>query len=222
VPETSASISSLFQDGGINFSVANTGDDVWDNGFVAYSLTVTRDGTLVQSDGGAMNGIAPGATFSHRVDFLGAHLAATYDMSLVVVDQVDGRTLDSQTFRYEHSTGGGGGGGGAADPATRTLVASVTSLFKDGDISFEIVNGGEDTWGPGDVAWRLNVTREGTLVQSEQEELSGVPPQGSFSKPVPFLAPGVEGTYDMDLDIFDLRTGARIGGMVGSFTESAP
>ena len=98
----------------------------------------------------------------------------------------------------------------------------MTSLFKDGDIAFEIVNGGDDTWGPGDVAWRLNVTRDGTLVQSANEELSGVPPQGSFGKQVAFLAPGVEGDYDMDLDVFDLRTGDRIGGMVGSFTESAP
>lgn len=219
MPETNASITSLYQDGGINFTVDNTGDDVWDNGFVAYSLSVTRDGTLVQSDSNAMNGIAPGGTFPHRVDFLGAHLSATYDISLVVVDQVDGRTLDSQTFRYEHDAGGGAA---PADPSTRTLVASVPSLYKDGDIFFEIVNGGGDTWNQGDVAWRLNVTREGTLVQSANEELSGVPPQGSAPKQVTFLAPGVEGEYTMDLDVFDLRTGDRIGGMVGSFTEAAP
>ena len=72
------------------------------------------------------------------------------------------------------------------------------------------------------MAWRLNVTRDGTVVQSANEELSGVPPQGSFGKQVTFLAPGVEGEYAMDLDVFDLRTGDRIGGMVGSFTESAP
>ena len=33
-----------------------------------------------------------------------------YDIALVVVDQVDGRTLDSQTVPYEHDAGGGGGG----------------------------------------------------------------------------------------------------------------
>ena len=110
MPETNASISSLFQDGGIHFTVDNTGDDVWDNGLVVYSLSVTRDGTLVQSDSNAMNGIGPGSAFTHRVDFLGGHVSAAYDIALVVVDQVDGQTLDSQTFRYDHDAGGGGGG----------------------------------------------------------------------------------------------------------------
>ena len=221
MPETNASISSLYQDGGVHFTVDNTGDDVWDNGFVAYSLSVTRDGTLVQSDSQVMNGISPGASFAGRVDFLGAHLAATYTLSLTVVDQVDGRTLDTQTVQYEHQTGDAGGGG-AVDPAARTLVASVPSLYKDGDIFFEIVNGGEDTWNQGDVAWRLDVTRDGTVVQSSGEELSGVPPQGSFSTGITFLAPGVEGDYVITLGVFDLRKNEHIGGMVGGFTESAP
>jgi hypothetical protein len=218
MPETRAAISSLYQEAGVHFTVDNTGDDVWDNGLVAYQLTVTRDGTLVQTDSQAMNGIAPGAQFTHRVDFLGAEVSGQYTLQLVVVDQVTGAALATETFVYDHHAAGEA----APDPAAGApRVASVTSLYKDGNIFFEVVNGGATTWNAGDVSWQLEVTRAGTVVQSTQEELSGVPPQGSFGKEVQFLAPGVPGTYTMDLRIFDLHSGERIGAMVGDFDEQA-
>ena len=218
VPETRASIATLYQEAGIHFAVANTGDDVWDNGFVAYGLTVTRDGTLVQTDGGTIDGIAPGSQFPRRVDFLGASVSGTYTFQLVVTDQTTGSTLASETFTYEHTAAGDVG---PSDTPAAPRVASVPSLYKDGDIFLTIVNGGETTWESGDVSWQLDVTRDGTLVQSTQQGLSGVPPQGSFSTPIEFLGKGVPGDYFMRLQVFDLRTGQHIGGMEGSFTESA-
>ncbi len=217
MPETKASIASLYQEAGVHIAVDNTGDDVWDNGFVAYSLTVTRDGTLVQTAGGPINGIAPGGRFTHRVDFLGASVSGTYTFQLVVADQVAGTTLASETFVYEHSAAGDPG---PAAPAAAPRVASVPSLYKDGNVFFTIVNGGSTTWESGDVSWQLDVSRSGTLVQSTQDGLSGVPPQGSFTKEVEFLGRGVPGDYTMSLKVFDLRANERIGGMEGSFTET--
>ena len=84
---------------------------MWDQGDVAYRLTVYRDGTLVQEENESIVGLAPGNTFFRSVPFLGAHLKAEYVAVLEVIDiptlnnlAVDSKQLDSTVVVPE--TGG--------------------------------------------------------------------------------------------------------------------
>jgi hypothetical protein len=78
--------------------------------------------------------------------------------------------------------------------------------FSEQAVSFQVSNIGELVWGPGDVAYRLTVFREGTLVQEENESIVGLTPGHTFFRSTPFLGAHFAALYVAVLEVLDIPT----------------
>jgi hypothetical protein len=85
----------------VNFSITNTGGEVWQQGDVAYDLIVTRAGTLVQQENQAVVGLAPGNNFFREVPFLGGHVDGTYLAVLSVIELHSNDAFCSSVSEFE-------------------------------------------------------------------------------------------------------------------------
>jgi hypothetical protein len=87
-PSTQAATCGIYAFNGVsvNFDITNTGPESWQAGDVAYDLSVTRAGTLVQQENQAIVGLMPGNNFFREVPFLGGHVDGDYVAVLTVID----------------------------------------------------------------------------------------------------------------------------------------
>ena len=105
--------------------------------------------------------------------------------------------------------GQGGGGGGGQGSGTRLSVPQANAAiddFTEQAVSFQVSNIGELVWGQGDVAYRLTVFREGTLVQEENESIIGLAPGNTFFRSTPFLGAHFPAVYVAVLEVADIPT----------------
>jgi hypothetical protein len=78
------------------------------------------------------------------------------------------------------------------------IRAAIAYVSKDGGSAFVgIQNTGDVDWGDQDVAYRVDVSRDGTHVQSEGGNVAGIPAGGQFDHTFSFLGESVPGTYAM-------------------------
>jgi len=103
------------------------------------------------------------------------------------------------------------------------LGATITLLTKDGGtIHFSVANSGDVDWGTGDVAYRLDVTRDGTLVQQDSQVIANVPAGSPFNHQVSFLGAAVSGTYSLHLVVVDQFGGQTLATSTSEVTHEGP
>jgi peptidoglycan hydrolase-like protein with peptidoglycan-binding domain len=104
-------------------------------------------------------------------------------------------------------SGGRGGGQGGDERLSLPQARALIVDFNQEAVSFEVSNIGELTWEPGDVAYRLTVLRDTTVVQEENDAIVGLAPFSSpFSRSTPFLGAHFPAVYNALIEVFDLRT----------------
>lgn len=102
---------------------------------------------------------------------------------------------------------GGGGGSQAADSRLSPPQATASiDDFTTEAVSFQVSNSGELVWGQGEVAYRLTVFRDGTLVQEENEAIVGLAPGRTFFRNTPFLGGHFPAIYIAVLEVADIPT----------------
>jgi peptidoglycan hydrolase-like protein with peptidoglycan-binding domain len=105
-----------------------------------------------------------------------------------------------------------GGGSGQSGDTRLSLPQATASIdeFSVEAVTFQVSNIGELAWGEGEVAYRLTVFRDGTLVQEENQAIVGLAPGRVFFRNTPFLGAHVPAIYIAVLEVIDIQTNNQL------------
>ena len=84
----------------IELGITNEGEWEWGANDVAYDLTVTREEVLVQQTNDAVGSLAPGASNSWTVAFLGTNVEGRYVALYSVIDRTTNSTIAFDQSSY--------------------------------------------------------------------------------------------------------------------------